>query len=73
MQVPVGLEEGVCSLAKGERAYISCPASKARSAGAAALVPDPPMEADRVEYELELLSMIQAGLACSRLHSLSRQ
>ena len=65
MQVPVGLEEGVCSLAKGERAYISCPASKARSAGAAALVPDPPGEADRVEYELELLSMVQAGLACT--------
>ena len=58
-QVPVGFEDGICSLAKGERAFISCPASKARSEGPPALLPDPPDGADRVEFEVELLRMIQ--------------
>ena len=58
-QVPMGFEDGICSLAKGERAFISCPASKARSAGPPALLPDPPDGADRVEFEVELLEMIQ--------------
>ena len=55
----MGFEEGICSLAKGERAFISCPASKARSQGSPALLPDPPDGADRVEFEVELLRMIQ--------------
>ena len=59
VQVPPGFEEGVCSMAKGERAYVSCPASTARSKDTAALLPDPPDGVDRVEYEVELLSMIQ--------------
>ena len=46
-------------MAKGERAYISCPASTARLKDGAALLPDPPDGVDRVEYEVELLSMIQ--------------
>ncbi|CAK0786960.1 hypothetical protein CVIRNUC_010174 [Coccomyxa viridis] len=58
-QVPVGFEDGICSLAKGERAFISCPVSKARSEGSHALLPDPPDGADRVEFEVELLRMIQ--------------
>ena len=49
----------MCSLAKGERAYLSCPASRARLKDSAALLPDPPDGVDRVEYEVELLSMIQ--------------
>lgn len=49
----------MCSIAKGEKAYLSCPASKARSQNPAALLPDPPDGVDRVEYEVELLSMIQ--------------
>ena len=63
-----GFEEGVCSLAKGERAYISCPASRARLKDTGALLPDPPDGVDRVEYEVELLSMIQvrddSGVQC---------
>ena len=59
LQGPTGFEGGICSIAKGERAYISCPASKARSEGSAALLPDPPDGAERVEFEVELLSMIQ--------------
>ncbi len=49
----------MCSLAKGERAYISCPASRARLKDSGAHLPDPPDGVDRVEYEVELLSMIQ--------------
>jgi hypothetical protein len=55
-RVPPGLEEGVGSLAKGERAFVSCPADSARGG---TLVPDPPPDVDRVEYELELVSMLQ--------------
>lgn len=59
MQVPRGFEEAVCSLAKLERAIVSCPAGKAHSPGS--VLPPPPEGADRVEFELHLLSMIQVG------------
>ena len=69
-QVPPGFEEAVCSLAKLERAIVSCPADKAGSVGAAgcsgrsSLVPPPPEHADRVEFELHLLSMLQVLHSC---------
>ncbi|EIE22917.1 hypothetical protein COCSUDRAFT_64037 [Coccomyxa subellipsoidea C-169] len=58
-QVPSGFEDAVCSLAKLERAIVSCPAAKARPKGPGGLVPPPPDGIDRVELELQLLSMLQ--------------
>jgi FKBP-type peptidyl-prolyl cis-trans isomerase len=55
-RVPAGLEEAVASLAKGERAIVSCPASLASGGD---LLPAPPSSIERVEFELELLSMLQ--------------
>lgn len=52
------VEEGICSMAKGERAFLSCPLDG--DAGTA-LVPAPPEQVPRVEYEVELHSMLQAG------------
>ncbi len=49
----------MCSLAKLERAIVSCPAAKARPKGPGGLVPPPPDGIDRVEFELQLLSMLQ--------------
>ena len=71
MQVPPGFEEAVCSLAKSERAIVSCPASKAQSSapGRPCLLPPPPEHVDRVEFELELLSMLQACSAPLHLPS----
>lgn len=63
MQVPGGYEDAVCSLAKLERAIVSCPAAKARHKGPGCLVPAPPNGVDRVELELQLLSMIQVQSA----------
>jgi hypothetical protein len=59
-RVPPGLEEGVGSLAKGERAFVSCPADSARGG---TLVPDPPADVDRVKYEMELVSMLQVRVS----------
>lgn len=55
-RVPRGLEEAVGSLARGERSFVSCPADQA-SGGE--LLPAPPAGVERVEFELELLSMLQ--------------
>ena len=46
---------------------MSCPADRAQSsrAGSPSLVPPPPSSADRVELELQLLSMLQAS-RCAR-------
>ncbi|KAK9805627.1 hypothetical protein WJX72_008874 [[Myrmecia] bisecta] len=55
-QVPPGLEEGLSSVVKGERAIISVPAALAKGG---TLLPAPPDGAERVEYEVELLSMLQ--------------
>eukprot|EP00884_Botryococcus_braunii_P003072 jgi/Botrbrau1/12766/Bobra.0238s0005.1 len=55
-RVPRGLEEAVGSLAKGERSCVSCPASLASGGD---LLPSPPSGIERVEFELELLSMLQ--------------
>ncbi|BDA50340.1 probable peptidyl-prolyl cis-trans isomerase FKBP5 [Coccomyxa sp. Obi] len=58
-QVPSGFEDAVCALAKLERAIVSCPAGKARRPEPGGLLPPPPDGTDRVEFELQLLSMIQ--------------
>ena len=65
LQVPTSVTEAVCSLAKLERAIVSCPAEKAQSSGrgGGALVPAPPSNVDRVELELQLLSMLQVSPA----------
>jgi hypothetical protein len=71
LQLPKGFEEAVCSLAKLERAIVSCPAGKARpgtDAGANSLLPAPPEGADRVEFELQLLSVIQVH-SCITVHT----
>lgn len=69
LQIPQGLEDGVCALAKQERAIVSCPAAKARHAGPGSLVPPPPDGIDRVEFELQLLSMLQVLVSFySHLH-----
>lgn len=62
VQVPSGFEEAVCSLAKLERAIVSCPAQKAQRPEPGVLLPPPPDGTDRVEFELQLLSMIQVPL-----------
>lgn len=67
MQVPTGFEDGVCALAKLERAIVSCPAGKAQHSEPGGLLPPPPDGIDRVEFELQLLSMIQVPLC---LHAL---
>lgn len=51
-----GLEEGLMSMSKGEKAVLSCPRD---CASGGTLLPAPPDEADRVEFELQLLSLIQ--------------
>ena len=43
-------------MVKGEKAVISCPAEYARNSS---LLPDPPGQPDRVEYELQLLQLTQ--------------
>ena len=59
-------EEGVCSLGKGERAFLSCPAEESGTEG---LIPPAPSGAERVEYEVELLDMVQVSrvLPCHQL------
>jgi len=54
------LEEGISAMAKGEHAFISCPDDKGGK-----LIPQPPEGVDRVEYEVELHSMIQVRLDTS--------
>jgi hypothetical protein len=55
-RVPPGLEEGVGSLAQGERAFVSCPADSARGG---TLCRIRRLTWIRVEYEVELVSMLQ--------------
>lgn len=43
-------------MTKGEKAVVSCPAEYARDCTA---LPDPPDSHDRVEFELQLLSLTQ--------------
>lgn len=54
--VPSGLEEGLQSMAKGEKAVVSCPVEYARGS---TLLPEPPGAVDRIEFELQLLSLVQ--------------
>lgn len=54
-----GLEEGLSSMARGEKAVVSCPAEYARGSS---LLPDPPDQPDRVEFELHLLNLTQVSL-----------
>ena len=51
-----GLEEALQSMAKGEKAVFSCPVEYARGS---TLLPEPPRVVDRVEFELQLLSLVQ--------------
>lgn len=55
-QVGSLLEEGIGAMAKSEHAMISCAGEKGGG-----LIPAPPQGVDRVEYEVELHSMIQVG------------
>lgn len=57
VRVLAGLEEGLSTMTKGEKAVISCPAEYAKGAS---LLPDPP-GVDRVEFELQLLSLVQVA------------
>lgn len=51
------LEEGVSAMAKTERAILSCPVEPEDLDDP--LLPQPPAGVDRVEYEVELHSMVQ--------------
>ena len=51
------LEEGLSSMAKSEKAILSCPIEAGGAQGH--LLPPVPEGVDRVEYEVELHSMIQ--------------
>ena len=62
-RVSAHLEEGLSSMAKSEKAFVSCPADK--SSGDISLLPPVPEGIDRVEYEVELHSMIQASYPAS--------
>lgn len=53
------LEEGLSAMAKSEKAFVSCPAEE--RSGDASLLPPTPEGIDRIEYEVELHSMVQAG------------
>ncbi|KAL3145165.1 hypothetical protein ABBQ38_001764 [Trebouxia sp. C0009 RCD-2024] len=53
---PSGLEEGLSSMVKGERAVISCPAQYACGGS---MLPHPPGHPERVEFELHLLTLAQ--------------
>ena len=59
-----GLEEGLSSMVKGERAVISCPAEYASNS---TLLPQPPDQLDRVEFELHLISLAQ--VCSSSMHT----
>ena len=61
------LEEGLGSMAKSEKAFVSCPAEK--SSRHNSLLPPTPAGIDRVEYEAELHSMIQASCFANRTTS----
>lgn len=50
------IEDGITSMAKGEHAFLSCPLDLAAPSG---LVLPPPESVERVEYEIELRSMVQ--------------
>ena len=52
----LGLEEGLSSMVKGETAVISCPTEYATNG---TLLPCPPDQPDRVEFELHLLNLVQ--------------
>ena len=63
-------EQAVCTLAKGERAIVSCPIDHTIPDDSTAVdtctvgsmsPPPPPAGIGRVEYELELLAMLQVG------------
>jgi hypothetical protein len=56
-QVGSLLEEGISAMAKSEHAIISCPSERVEG-----LIPLPPEGVDRVEYEVELHSMIQVNI-----------
>ena len=53
------LEEGISSMAKAERAFVSCPIEAVQPIEC--LIPRPPQGIERVEYEVELHSMIQVN------------
>lgn len=61
--VSQSLEEGISSMAKAEVAFISCPVESIDPA--TSILPPNPEGVDRIEYEVELHSMIQAGLFTS--------
>ncbi len=53
-----GLEHGICSVSKGERAFISMPASALAGEWGLAW-PRAPPDVDRIELEVHLRSMLQ--------------
>lgn len=57
--MPAALEAGIASMARQERAVISCSAEDAAPLQPQSLVPAPPADAERVEFEVELLSLTQ--------------
>lgn len=52
-------EEGIGSMGKGEKAFIVCPRETKYPENS--LIPPPPREISRIEYEVELHSMFQVG------------
>ena len=51
-----GLQEGLMNMSKGEKAVLSSPREYACGG---TLIPAPPDDADRVEFELQLLGLTQ--------------